>query len=1680
MFPRNSTIKLRSQILQFEPSFPFQSLCAIPSVFFFEKHPSHCPVHLPPICHPNTMSTPFDAETALALSQLLNPEAYNRILENQILPAQFSRLTHSEWTELGIPIGIRHRIIDLVELAPSVDDATNHRRGSLLGGTPTPSPSISGPTPTSSSSAPQESTAHGFTFKEALATVPHFSGALEEDVVSWLQEIMTLVGDAGMAAKVARSKLSGKPKEWLASLKSPVPATAEGWTILSASLKSLYGDPLRTRSALEDLKSLKWLPLTSITDHCVSIVTLLEKAEIREEDARIDHLINSVPPSARQFLILSGSSTMEDAIQKLKLWERTTDFTPYQGSPSANASSSTPARRCFICQDPTHLASFHKRRDSRRDRPKSFRPICPTHKDPRSCNGCDVEGHRGHCNDSCLVQHPNLRPPPRTAAVAIPDSSLNPNIAALMELLNHMKSPYLSHKISNFIKEKKLTGYPTPNPPPDTSLNPLITPDPQNSPSPVDPKISTTSFATTTFRPLPECSVLINNSPTSALIDSGSQISLIRRNLAQLLHLEIGKSSIETFRGVDGKEILAFGQTSCSVQIGKLTKVVNFTVVESTPAPILLGVDAIESFGLVINLRKRVLTSEDGVEINLTQGKLHAVCATSAVLQPYAVENVPLMKGASTSLDCLYFPGFCSDFLFIAPGIINSQDPRVLVVNRTAHPYRLRYGRELGDVEHCAPIPESVPIQLNPPSPAVATSSLPSNVLEKIKFGSTDKGFMELASEFAEIFSPISGPADLPPMPIELEDPSQPIVTRPHSREPLRHTPWLRDTVDQMLSAGIVKHSHSAFHSPVVIVRKPNGRGWRLCVDYRAINSKTKPIFTVLPDPEAILSSVRGFKYMSSVDLTSGFWQLAIVPEHTERTAFSTSFGAFEYLAAPMGLRNVPHHFNRAITSLFKPEIDEGFLKTYFDDLNVFSQDVDTHLQHLRRVFAKCRDHNIKINPEKCFLAVSEGPCLGFIISGDSIRPSTVKAQAIVDMPEPTSVNEIRVFMGLVNFYRRFIPNLARLAAPLTGLTKKNVEFQWSANHQKAFKEIKSSISSSIALHHFNPSAGATVTSDASEKGWAASLSQNGDIIAFASGTFTSAQSKYAPHERECLGAISGLEKFRHYLLGGKVTLITDSKALAWLQKSKELSPKLFRWSLRLQEFAPEIIHKEGTSIPAEDCGSRLPADSTNLSTDLPSSLEVHPSVANTGSTPLVSVQTRSQLKSILRNEDPANFNGKQRYSENPTPPENTQTVAQNDQSQTNQPQSVQLTREEWLHRAHAHPLAGHFGEQATLLRLKDFTSWPGMEQDVADLVRSCRCQLTKSYPRLKPSHGFSQSFHFCEKIGIDFLGPFPPTPRNNRYIFVLNEMFSNSLLAIPCTRADLPTAEFYIRFWISQYDVPTTLISDHHIIFDGPSGQKLWQELGIRKVVTAPHHQSSNGATERSVGTLKNRLRTLCSSPNDWDLKLFDAITAINHSPSLQSGLSPFEIRFARYPRGSFHPLEPFPSKELAASAIDSHLRLRRSRIADEYAKSSPRFQPGNLVKIKEDVPKHFTSPLWKGPFKVAHASSHFVTVVSPNYQIIQTHVDKIAPFTSPPGYVFGAATPVSPTSDPAPPTYEVEEIIGHRISNGKILYLTKWVGFPASQATYEPAEHFSKIALLTNYNKKSGLTTPVSEPPA
>ena len=1189
------------------------------------------------------MTTPLDAETALTLSELVGQEAYNRIVENQIQPHQFPRLTHSEWAELGIPIGIRHRIIDLVEPMPPKVDPRDQRRASLLGGTP-PTPTSSSSSLASTSSAPPpsstpETAAQGFTFKEALATVPLFSGSPEEDIVSWLQEIMTLVGDSGMAAKVARSKLAGKPKEWLASLKSPIPATAAGWEILSMSLKSLYCDPLRTRSALEELKSLQWLPFSSITDHCISIVTLLEKAEIHDEAARIDHLINSVPPSARQFLILSDVTTMEDAIQKLKLWERTTEFTPNHGPPSTNASFSgsphpPPVRRCFICQDSTHLANFHRRPPARspHGRQGTSRPTCSLHANPRDCNGCRMPGHKGHCDAICMMQHPELRPPPRVNAAQTHDPAAGPELttdpalrSALLELLNRLQSSYSSRNLIH--PENPQTGYPSPNP--NTLLHHSIFAPAPALPSPEQPPASITtneppitSVASPSFRPLPMCSVQVAQTPSSALIDSGSQICIIRRALAELVGLAISPSSVATFKGVDGNEVASLGEVTCAVTVGRLTRTLRLVVAETSPAPILLGVDAIENFGLILNLRQRTITLEDGSVIKLNSPGIVAVCAVSTLLPPHGVISLQLARGPIPNSSNLYFDGYCSENIFIPPGIINPSDPRVLAVNCKSQPYLIKAGRELNHIEICSMSPETAPIILQTPPvptttpvhPQIPTESGARALLERVKFGpnlsaSMRQRYRDLIVEFADVFEPISGSALLPPMPIELTD-EHPVVSRPQSKEPFRHTPWLKDTINQMLGSGIIRYSNSAFHSPVVIVKKPHGRGWRLCVDYRALNSKTKPIYTVLPDPENILATVKGFKRMSSLDLTSGFWQLSIVPEHSERTAFSTSFGVFEYLAAPMGLRNVPHYFNRAITSLFKQEIDLGFLKTYFDDLNAFSSDDTSHLAHLQQILAKCRSHCIKVNPEKTLIAFEEGPCLGFTISGETIRPGAEKAQAILNMPPPTNVNEIRVFMGLVNFYRRFLPDLSRVAAPLTNLTKKDTPFTWEAPHQAAFSHIQTLISSDIALHHFDPSSPTSVTSDASEQGWAAALRQDDKVIAFASGRFTAAQSKYAPHERECLGALSGLEKFRHYLLGGPVTLYTDSRAISWLQKSRELSPKLFRWSLRLQEFSPEIVHREGSAIPFEDCGSRLPSPDLNPAVDLPSPLEAPPAVA--------------------------------------------------------------------------------------------------------------------------------------------------------------------------------------------------------------------------------------------------------------------------------------------------------------------------------------------------------------------------------------------------------------------------------------------------------------------------------------
>ena len=399
---------------------------------------------------------------------------------------------------------------------------------------------------------------------------------------------------------------------------------------------------------------------------------------------------------------------------------------------------------------------------------------------------------------------------------------------------------------------------------------------------------------------------------------------------------------------------------------------------------------------------------------------------------------------------------------------------------------------------------------------------------------------------------------------------------------------------------------------------------------------------------------------------------------------------------------------------------------------------------------------------------------------------------------------------------------------------------------------------------------------------------------------------------------------------------------------------------------------------------------------------------------------------------------------------------------------NLERTPSEWIKLAHTHPLAGHFGTRATLERLKKFTSWPGMEKDIKQFVQSCDCQLKKSYPRTPPSIGSTNSTSFCDLIGIDFLGPFPPTTRNNRYIFFLNDLHTNSVFAFPCSSADLKTAEFFIRCWISQNDVPKRIISDHHIMFDGPSALQLWRQLGIKKITTAPYHQSTNGGTERAVGTFKDRIRAACSSAADWDLTVFNAVTAINHFPTKNSSHSPFEFKFGRPARGSFNPTQP------STTFNDSIIPPLPAPTEEE---GSLRFKPGSFVKLKLDQPKHFTQPVWTGPYLVTSSSPHFATIVSPTFKLIHTHIDKLAAYNPPSAFVFGQSNSSSTPPAQLDRLYEVESILDHRIDdNGNILYLTKWAGFPIFESTYEPPQNFTKLTELHSYNRKHGLALPLS----
>ena len=524
------------------------------------------------------------------------------------------------------------------------------------------------------------------------------------------------------------------------------------------------------------------------------------------------------------------------------------------------------------------------------------------------------------------------------------------------------------------------------------------------------------------------------------------------------------------------------------------------------------------------------------------------------------------------------------------PALSSGPELWIAIHNHRHEPLQLHSGQSIGVLEGVTladtPPTASQPSTSSRPDPP-RRPSLPEHLslLQQQQLN-------ELFHEFGDVFS--QGEDDLGST-LLLEHTIE--THGPPLRQPYRRqNPAIRREemaqVQQMLASDIIRPSNSPWASPVVMVRKKDGN-LHFCVDFRQLNSATVKDAHPLPRIDDILDALHGAKWFSTLDIKSGYWQEPITEQDKAKTAFRTSSGQlYEFNQVPFGLCNAPATFSRLMDRVLAGLHWETCL-FYLDDIVVFSSIWEEHLARLRQVFERLRHANLKLGAGKCTFAAKEVNYLGHRLTEEGLLPDSSLLAAIREIPPPKTVTEVRSFLGLAGYYRRYVKNFTAIAGPLHALTRKDAVFHWSTECQAAFDRLKTLLTTSPITAFPDFSQAFRLYTDASTAGLGAILAQVRDgkerIIFCASRALNQAEKAYPATKLECLAIVWAVAKFRPYLMAMPFEVYTDHYALQWLKTMRTGSALLHRWSAALEEYDFTVRHRPGKTQSHVDGLSQLP-----------------------------------------------------------------------------------------------------------------------------------------------------------------------------------------------------------------------------------------------------------------------------------------------------------------------------------------------------------------------------------------------------------------------------------------------------------------------------------------------------------
>ena len=882
-----------------------------------------------------------------------------------------------------------------------------------------------------------------------------------------------------------------------------------------------------------------------------------------------------------------------------------------------------------------------------------------------------------------------------------------------------------------------------------------------------------------------------------------------------------------------------------------------------------------------------------------------------------------------------------------------------------------------------------------------------------------------LLHEYHDVFSlqpTDAGYCDIYPHIIETGD-ARPIKQSVR-RLPFHTRPALQSLLDDLLERGIISESSSPWAAPIVLVKKPDD-SFRLCIDYRKLNSVTVPDAYPLPNIAETLDSLAGCSLFSTLDLATGYWQLAMDPTDKPKTAFTTPLGLYEFNVLPMGCCNGPATFQRVMDRLFGDlthASDGPVTRVFFDDMAVASSSVSSSLSRLSTVFSRLRANNLKLRLSKCVFLSRRTKFLGVDVSARGIHTSESKIAALKKWSPPKSVSEVREFLGFTGYYRKFVPSYANIVAPLTALMKKGVPYVWSADCDTAFRVLRETMCSApiLAFPDFRPGAASFVLdTDASASGMGAVLSQQQEgqerVIAYASKSFNKAQRNYSVTERELLAVVTFASHFRHYLLGVQFFVRTDHQALKWLHSIPEPTGRKARWLETLADFRYVILHRPGRLHQNADTLSRFVTPSVSCETPAPDVLPLPPQVDGPAS-------TSSSSSSWLPRESPAAlrlcqmsdpdlvvvlswFDDVQRVFHPPGDLQGTSRAVRRYASELSSlvvlegvlyrsvdgvlqfvvPFSLQT---KCLVMVHSVPAGGHFGYDKTLAKCRRHFFWPGMSSSVRLFVQCCQvCAAGKSSRQpvapLVPMLGGYPG----DLVAMDLVGPFPVTQSRNRYLLVCVDYFTRWPEAYPLPDITARTvAHAFVNGWVSRFGAPDRIHSDQGAQFESALFAQLCSLLQVRKSRTTPYHPAGDGLVERMNRTLITTLRLYARGhPESWDLHVPLCLLAYRTAVQKSTGETPASLMFGRELRLSADNIYGLPpeyqdvstheyvqrvqsvlqSTYARARATDAVAHRRMKDYYDRRVHGSP-LQPGQYVWLLDTAVKPGESRKLHNPWTI------------------------------------------------------------------------------------------------------------------